>query len=872
MIGSEVAREKSAQLGGFPPIPRPRLIDRVTFAAQHALTLIIAPAGYGKSVALGQYLASVADQKIRFNVRDENATLLGFTRGLADALIDVTPGARRSVSGAYEKASSSKTPGHDLAAWMHAHLKAYSGIIAIDDLHLAQQDSEITKFLVHLIDLAGSGTRWIIASRSPLDLPVASWLAYRQMNLPIDELDLRFDQSEARNACEALKIAVTDAELREILALTEGWPTALSFALRLSMRVADLRSVKAMTRTMTYRYLAEQMFYSLGEATRGFLLYTSLMPTISVRLLVGDGFDDAKAIMEDLRHRAAFLYAESPQEYRYHELFREFLSHQLSLLGNHAVLEMCERVGRAYEKHGDIAQALRLYVQGGVTKRIPGLLERWGFDLIEQGHADVVEQAASSIATHERLLNPAMLGIQASFEGNVGRLERAEKLYRRAIALTNDFSMKIRFAVRLATIMTNQSRAEAVSLLEPFCANPDIVPAERCEINSLLACAYAAIGKTDRAAECIAFALEVVDEIEFDESRARVYQRAGFVSFYCHKPKEATNYSKEAARLALSCGLYRLAASAYSVLYSTCFDNEHDTKTMLCYAEAVADCAIKAGDLQARQTALQQMLEIETQRGNIERILWLETILAEPGMSDAFRFASVVNPARALRATWEGKFSDAHRLLSDTVKQCGGTVEGSLRYAEYALFLAIDGQGEAALRVLERLTVNSGKGSPMDLRQSEVARHLIALTNALLRRNARAAKLLSGGRSLDAGLLALQRAVLSLCRSLQSAAGDNQLADDLLSLHATEYGGYARTLEAVALEIKRRRPASEVLTSAEISILQALATGRTTKEIAMETERSVNTVHSHVRAVTRKLRCHGRQEAIAIARSAGLIR
>ena len=872
MVGPVLVAKKSARVGVFTPIVRPRLIERIAFAAQQALTLIIAPAGYGKSVALRQYLASVGDQQILYNVRGENATLLGFTRGLADALIEVAAGARRSVSGAFEKAKASKTPGRDLAAWMHAHLEGYRGIIAIDDLHLAEQDAEITKFLTHLIDLAGNGTRWIIASRSPLDLPVASWLAYRQMNMPIDELDLRFDLSEARNACESLKTTVSDDELGEILALTEGWPTALSFALRLSMRLTDLRSIEAMTRAMTYRYLAEQVFYSLDEPTRGFLLYTSLMPSINVLLLARAGYDNAKAIIEELRHRVAFLYSESAHVYRYHELFREFLTYQLSILGNNAVVEMCARVGHAYESCGDIAQALRLYVQGGATELVLGLLERSAFDLIEQGHADVVEQATKSIAVEERSRNPAMLGIQASFEGNAGRLDRAERLYRRAISLTNDPSTKIRFAVRLATIMTNQSRAEAVSLLEPFSVATGVGPVERCEINSLLACACAVIGDTDRARERIHFALDSVEEIEIDELRARVYQRAGFVSFYCRDSKEATKYSTEAARLALTCGLYRLAASAYSVLYSTCFDYEHDTQAMLGYAEQVADCAIKAGDLQARLTALQQMLEIETQRGNKERISWLETQLAEPGMSEAFRFNKVVVPARALRATWEGNFGEAHRLLSSTLTRYEGSVEGSLRYAEYTLFLAVDGQREAAARALEHFaTITVKPSSPIGSRQCEVARLFVALANALLHRYAMAAKVLRGTGTLDTALSALQRAVLTLCRSLEFAVDDSQLTDDLLTLESLGYGGYARTLGAVAQEITRQRPPSQTLTPSEIAILRALASGSTTKEIAMQTTRSVNTVHAHVRAVTRKLHCHGRQEAIAIARYAGLI-
>ncbi|MDQ6931791.1 MAG: LuxR C-terminal-related transcriptional regulator [Candidatus Eremiobacteraeota bacterium] len=875
MTGPLLGSARSAQLGVFTPIVRPRIIERIGFAAQHGVALILAPAGYGKSVALGHYLASVSDRHILYNVRVENSSLLGFARGLADALIDVAPGARSSVSGAFGKAGASKRPAEDLAAWMHAHLEAHSGILVIDDLHIVQHNTDITKFIVTLINLAGAGTRWIIASRSSLNLPVASWLAYGRMNLPVDELDLSFDFGEARDACGGMKTTIGDEELREMLALTEGWPTALIFALRLSMRLADLRSLKAMTREMTYRYLAEQVFYSLDERTREFLLYTSLMPSINVALLVAAGYDNGKAIIEDLRHYTAFLFVESSGVYRYHELFREFLSHQLSLLGKTAVVEMHARVGLAYEKYGDVPQALRLYAQAAVAKRTLKLLERFAFDLIEQGHADVVQAAANSIPGDERSSNPAMLGIAASFEGNAGRLERAEKLYRRAIALTTDPSMKIRIAVRLATIMTNQSRADAIALLEPFCATDDVSAAERCELNSLLACACAAIGQRTRAGECIAAALELVDEIESDDVRARVYQRAGFVAFYCRKPHEARKYSTEAARLALTRGLYRLAASAYSVLYSTEFDYGDDTQSMLQYAEQVADCAIKAGDLHRRQIALQQMLEIKTRLGDSESISSLEAQLAEPGMSDAFRFTDVVIPARALRATWDGRFSDANRLLSGILENYGSTIESKLRFAECALFFAVDGQRQAALRTLERSVATSSEtkaSSPTDERQLQTAVLFNALTNALSHRTAAAAKLLrSVGPLHDPSVIALQRAVLALSRFAQVGVLDRRFANDLIALHSVGYGGYARMLEAISMQAQMQRATLTVLTPSETSVLQALAEGQTSKEIALATSRSVNTVHVHVRAAIRKLRCHGRQEAIALARSAGLI-
>ncbi|MDQ6826461.1 MAG: LuxR C-terminal-related transcriptional regulator [Candidatus Eremiobacteraeota bacterium] len=873
MFGPLTVGKKSESGGVLAPIIRPRVIERIAAAARQRLTLIVAPAGFGKSVALRQYLASVDHRFVLYNVEPHDATLLGFARGLADALFSVAPGARQSLSGAFEKSCTSATPGIDLAAWMHAHIESYTDTIVIDNLHLSERDSELSRFLVSLIERTGPKTRWMLASRSALVLPVASWLAYGETSLPVDEVDLRFEISEAREASEAAKLPVHDEELREILALTEGWSTALSFALHSATRSGELRSIEATTREMTYRYLAEQVYHSLEQIMLQFLLLTRLMQSVEIDVLAAGGYDDAKFIIEELRRSVAFIYAESPVVYRYHELFREFLRHQLSLLGSAAVLDMCARAALMYEKYGNTAQALVLYAEGKAVEPILRLLEQSGFDLIEQGHADVVESAARLLSTEQHSSNPAVLGLQASFEANAGRLERAERLYRRGIALAAQTSVKIRLAARLATMLTNQSQGDGIALLLPFSGRKDISQVDRCEIHSLLAAAYAVTSQVQDALDQIRIALETVEELENDVSRAYVYQRAGFVAFYSHNPEDAKKYSMEAARLALQSGLYGVAASAYSVLYSTCFDHDDDVERMSSYAQQLAGCAAKAGDMLRWQIGLQQMLEIETRRGNLDQVVPIEEKLASAGVTDPLRFSLVVVPARALRASWKGDFSEAYQLLSRALEGHPHGIERTLRYAEYALFLAVDGERELALAALKRSGSSfTTTSSFSERRQSQIAILLSALANALLKRSSAVGKLLHALAPIDQpSIKALHRATLTLLKQMRLGFFDQQFGNLVTELRAIGYGGYARTFEAIARRLESQTEEPGILTVSEVDVLQALASGQAPKDIALETARSVNTIHAHVRAAISKLRCHGRQQAIAKARHSGLI-
>src|ERR1700690_882017 len=100
---------------------RARLIKRLEAATQFPITMLIAPAGYGKSVLLRQYFDAAKMPIVRFTLRAEHGELLGFLRGFAEALAASAPHAKTSLAGAYERNQTSRRRAPNLAHWMHAH-------------------------------------------------------------------------------------------------------------------------------------------------------------------------------------------------------------------------------------------------------------------------------------------------------------------------------------------------------------------------------------------------------------------------------------------------------------------------------------------------------------------------------------------------------------------------------------------------------------------------------------------------------------------------------------------------------------------------------------------------------------------------------
>ncbi|HEX5273896.1 MAG TPA: LuxR C-terminal-related transcriptional regulator [Candidatus Rubrimentiphilum sp.] len=863
--------------GVFEPIVRQRIVERVAAAAFQPIVLIVAPAGYGKSVAVRQYLGSIDGAKVRYDVRSEHSNLLGFLRGFAEAFSEVAPGARKTLSGAYEKNRSSVSPASDLAMWMYAHIKTYTGIIAIDDFHITENDPEIARFLVSLIERTKGRARWILASRSTTNLPVGSWLAYGHMDLTVDEQDLRFTPEEARQAAKSTRVSVRDEELNEILSMTHGWPTALSFALRSSTRSVDLRNITATTREMIYQYLAEQVYNTLGAEERDLLHLSSYLGEINADILRRAGYDTARGAIESLRQRVAFIYPDSPGTYKCHDLFKDFLQHQLELQGDRAVEYTRLRAAKALEAAGRPAAALSLYGQALAMPDVLRILGSHGFQLADEGHADVVDTALESLPAGVRATNPLVLGLRALAEEDHGRLDRAESLLQRALSKKCGKKLCVELSLRLALILINQMR-DVSEMLQPLGGDPDLPVNLQGEIASLLAIAHAYAGRSSEALAAIAKAKEALTHLESNADRAKILQRIGVAGLRLGLPLEETRGAQiRAASLASEEGMFALAGRAFVALASIALSYEDDPVKEVWYSQQAANAAMKAGDLVNLQTALLHLLTVEGRRGNVERIKALEQQIAPISTSDSRRMSYVI-PIRAYVAAWEGRFDDAHRLMS--------TIAGSDRFfahdravnaASDTLFLMALGQRDSAISMMRTVFAEIEKTDSNLLyarRQVEIAKLLVALAESLAGRKTYAQRALAKVPEHDDVVTkSLREAVFAAFKATQEPALEVEIDESIDRLHSIGCGGIGLLVKSVYMACKPSHSNVNCLglTPAETDVLQALAKGQRPKDIAQDSGRSTYTVQAHIQNIIRKLGCSGRAEALKIARARGLI-
>jgi LuxR family maltose regulon positive regulatory protein len=852
-------------------VERPRVSERLARASRFPVTLIAAPAGFGKSLALRDFVAASNADAILCELRREDGTLLAFVRRLSEALEPVAPTAMASFRAMQERVLASKEPVRQLSDWFAEHLKDAACTLVIDDLHFAAAEPASMALLADLIERTGGRITWIVAARSDAGLPVASWIAYGRMDMPIGEDDLRFTTEEALAAAAASGVGIEAPEVESLRQLTEGWPVALTIALRTRTHARDLRSASLGTREMIYRYLAEQIFAGLTDEQRHFALASCVFP----------GFDAETArklgatpeFMAELRRTVTFLNEASPGTYRYHDLFRDFLEAELRRGGEALWRRSLNRAAAFLEARDHLADALELYAKARARERLAPLLESHGFALLERGEAAAVASALDVLQEAGKYESAAALGLRATIDANLGRFSAAEPGFLHAIAAAEkDDRLRAKLVHRYATELVRNDR-DCVAFLEPFAFDDRLETGLRLPMLGTLATGYVRTGRGGDAVRTADRALSVIEEAADDGARAMLYQQAAYVHRYAGSAEASAGYADLAVELALKAGQFEVAARAYSVLYTIAHDRSDDPIRSLAILERMSECARKAASSQPRVFALMASYEIQVERGDDAALADLDSAIDENRVSLPRVQSTALLPALAMRAAWSGDFAAALDLLAGTEESQRTAEQRALRCSEIALYAAACGEPQVAQTAAAQAApaLQDGKNPS---RRSLRARLFLALAEMVRGHSAEAHRWISEAeRSTPAQLSRLRTfasAVRALYRLHLRQADREPLDAALRRLREQHFGGLARLIEALP-PAAAAEGSYAALTPSEREILVLLSAGASTKDVAARTGRSPHTVDTHIRAICRKLNCSGRREAVALATSRGWV-
>ena len=363
-------------------VARPRLSERLSRGAESALTLVSAPAGFGKTTLLAQWLAAApADGRsvawLSLDQRDNDPEL--FWTYLVGALKTAAQGAGASTLSLLQ---SPQPPAEAGLATLLNDLDALSDdvVLVLDDYHVIEARG-VQDGMAFLLEHLPPQIHLVIASRADPALPLAR-LRGRGELVEIRAADLRFTPNEAAAYLnEVMGLVLTAPDVAALEERTEGWIAALQLAaLSLQGRedVATFIAGFAGDDRYIVDFLAEEVLQRQPEHVQQFLLQTSILDRLSGRLCDAvTGQDGGQAKLAALERGNLFLVPLDDRRrwYRYHQLFADVLQARLldeqpgDLPGLH------RRASAWYERSGEPSEAIRHALAAGDFGRAADLVE-----------------------------------------------------------------------------------------------------------------------------------------------------------------------------------------------------------------------------------------------------------------------------------------------------------------------------------------------------------------------------------------------------------------------------------------------------------------------------------------------------------------
>ena len=320
-------------------VERPRLAERLDEGLGNGVVVVVAPAGYGKSVLLSEWIRGGARPAGWLSLDGGDNDPARFWRHALAALERLRPAISERVGPlAGPQSSPSFEPLvtaliNDLARGSAAD----EGVLVLDDYHLIRSDAVHTS-IGFLLEHRPPQLQVVLASRSDPPLPLARLRARGQL-AEVRAADLRFTIGEAGALLQHLTAdpnqLLPDDVVSALAARTEGWAAGLQLA-ALSLRgqsdVAGFVAVFTGSQRYVIDYLAEEVLEHQDEQLRTFLLETSVLERLSGSLCDAvTGRTDSQALLEQADRAGLFLMPldEVRGWWRYHHLFADLLRARL---------------------------------------------------------------------------------------------------------------------------------------------------------------------------------------------------------------------------------------------------------------------------------------------------------------------------------------------------------------------------------------------------------------------------------------------------------------------------------------------------------------------------------------------------------------
>lgn len=445
-------------------LSRPRVLDIFSDLLNSKLILVVAPAGYGKTLALVDLVHHLDVPVCWYSLGPTDYEPHRFIEHFVAALERQYPGLGAETKAALQgyTAGSGTLEQVVITLANELHIIDHSDFVyVVDDFHLAGDTADINRFLSQFIQQVDERCHLIVASRTLLDLPDMALMVARGQVAGFDFESLAFRPDELQVLAQRnYGVELTAQMAEEMVAATEGWITGLLLSGHAQkwQKASQLHPVRA-SGVSLYGYLQEQVLDRQTDYLREFLLRTSLMEEIDAGLCSA-AFDPKwlppgnswQGMIEEVLQSNLFAMpiGEADAAIRYHHLFQEFLQQTLSAERPGEELTILRNLTSVYVSREQWEQAYVTARRLDDPQLTAWVIEQSGLRLVHAGRILLLQKWLNDLSPVLLSERPELVSLKGYNLVLLGKVEAGRRLLDQACArLESDPAAQTEYAQAL---------------------------------------------------------------------------------------------------------------------------------------------------------------------------------------------------------------------------------------------------------------------------------------------------------------------------------------------------------------------------------------------------------------------------------------
>jgi LuxR family transcriptional regulator, maltose regulon positive regulatory protein len=478
-------------------VRRPRLIARLNEGLQSGrtlgVTLISAPAGFGKTTLISEWVAGCERAVAWLSLDEADNDPNRFLAYLVAALQTVAPTVGAGALGVLQSPQS--PPTESILTTLLNEITSLPDpfVLVLDDCHVidarpADALTSVDEALTFLIEHLPPQMHLVLATREDPDLPIARLRAQGQLT-ELRAADLRFTPAEAAEFLnQVMGLSLSAEDIAALETRTEGWIAGLQLAaISMQGHPDAARFVKSFTGSHHFvmDYLVAEVLHQQPESVQTFLLRTSILDRLCGPLceaVLRAAPASGQATLEYLERANLFIIPLDHERrwYRYHHLFADLLRQRLQRAAPSTQAEREEvadyhiRASQWYEENGLDIEAFRHAAAANDVERAERLMEGKGIPLHLRGAATAILDWLESLPTSVLNARPSLwwkhaslllvIGQTTGVEEKLQAAEAALQVVPSAVEALDDKTRNLigQIAAARATLALTQYRADAI--------------------------------------------------------------------------------------------------------------------------------------------------------------------------------------------------------------------------------------------------------------------------------------------------------------------------------------------------------------------------------------------------------------------------